>query len=101
MAHITRLHRVATAVALALAVCAAPAHALQGRDDSRDSRADKRNERSITRDDAAERARRATGGRVLSIQEGSRNDNGYRVKILTPDGQVRYYDVERNGRSRR
>lgn len=101
MAQRTDFHRIAAAVALALAVCAAPAHALQGRDDSRDSRADKRSERGITRDDAAERARRATGGRVLSIQEGARGDDGYRVKILTPDGQVRYYDVERNGRSRR
>ncbi len=56
------------------------------------------------RDEAAERARRETGGRVLSIEERSRRDDreGYRVRILTPEGEVRYYDVgPGNGRGRR
>lgn len=56
------------------------------------------------RDEAAERARRETGGRVLSIEEHSRRDDreGYRVRILTPEGEVRYYDVgPGNGRGRR
>lgn len=47
------------------------------------------------RGQAAERARREGGGRVLSIQErgGGGDDGGYRAKILTPDGVVRYLDV--------
>lgn len=55
------------------------------------------------RDEAAERARRDTGGRVLSIKERPRDDRqGYRVKILTPEGEVRYYDVDPgNGRGKR
>jgi hypothetical protein len=36
---------------------------------------------------AAEMARRQTGGRVLSVDAGQ---NGYRVKVLTPSGEVRY-----------
>ncbi|HSO07672.1 MAG TPA: PepSY domain-containing protein [Pelomicrobium sp.] len=55
------------------------------------------------RDEAAEKARRDTGGRVLSIKERPRDDReGYRVKILTPEGEVRYYDVDpNNGRGKR
>lgn len=45
-------------------------------------------------DAAAERARRQTGGRVLSVHADSREGRpGYRVKVLTPDGQVRYVFV--------
>lgn len=74
----------------------APEHLL--RVDKRDKEA-----RRSSRDEAAERARRDTGGRVLSIQEKPREDRkGYRVKILTPEGEVRYYDVDpNNGRGRR
>lgn len=68
-------------------------------------RVDKRDRGSRSpRDEAAERARRETGGRVLSIEERSRRDDreGYRVRILTPEGEVRYYDVgPGNGRGRR
>ena len=56
------------------------------------------------RDEAAERARRETGGRVLSVEERPARDDreGYRVKILTPEGEVRYYDVgPGHGRGRR
>jgi hypothetical protein len=35
---------------------------------------------------AAEQARRQTGGRVLSVQE---RDGGYEVKVLTASGEVR------------
>lgn len=46
-------------------------------------------------DDAADRARRETGGRVLSVpQPAPQGDGGYRVKILTPDGEVRYHYVD-------
>jgi uncharacterized membrane protein YkoI len=68
-------------------------------------RVDKRDQdtRRSPRDEAAERARRDTGARVLSIQEKPRDDRkGYRVKILTPEGEVRWYDVDpNNGRGRR
>jgi hypothetical protein len=35
-------------------------------------------------------ARRQTGGRVLAVTAG---DGGYRVKVLTPQGEVRYVFV--------
>ena len=35
---------------------------------------------------AADQARRQTGGRVLSVQE---KGGGYEVKVLTPSGEVR------------
>ncbi len=45
-------------------------------------------------DRAARAAREATGGRVLGVQQGGNPDdqngqNGYRVRILQPDGRVR------------
>ncbi len=43
--------------------------------------------------DAAEIARKRTGGRVLAVKPTSK---GYRVKVLTPAGEVRYVKV--NGR---
>jgi hypothetical protein len=47
-----------------------------------------------SRGQAVERARREGGGRVLSIQERpGGGGNGYRAKILTPDGVVRYLDL--------
>lgn len=46
-------------------------------------------------DAAAERARRDTGGRVLSVRPPPQQENGdYRVKILTPQGEVRYLNVD-------
>jgi hypothetical protein len=39
---------------------------------------------------AADMARRQSGGRVLSVDGGQ---NGYRVKVLTPSGEVRYLSV--------
>jgi hypothetical protein len=35
-------------------------------------------------------ARRQTGGRVLAV---TASDGGYRVKVLTPKGEVRYVFV--------
>ena len=46
-------------------------------------------------DRAANAARNATGGRVLGVQSGDQDgQNGYRVRILQPDGRVRslHYD---------
>lgn len=40
-------------------------------------------------DDAANAARKATGGRVLDVQGADRDGRpGYRVRILQPDGRV-------------
>ncbi|HSD62116.1 MAG TPA: hypothetical protein VLC55_14790 [Burkholderiales bacterium] len=44
---------------------------------------------------AAEIARRQTGGRVLSIKE---SRDGYQVKVLTQGGDVRYVFVPASGR---
>lgn len=44
---------------------------------------------------AAEIARRQTGGRVLSVKESS---DGYQVKVLTQAGEVRYVFVPASGR---
>ncbi len=42
--------------------------------------------RGITAAQAGEQARRQTGGRVLAV---TASDGGYRVKVLTPKGEVR------------
>lgn len=45
--------------------------------------------------EAAEKAQQSTGGRVLNIQGQNRPDkDGYKVRVLTPDGRVRTVDVE-------
>jgi hypothetical protein len=44
---------------------------------------------------AAEIARGRTGGRVLAVKPGG---DGYQVKVLTPNGEVRYVPVRRGGR---
>lgn len=49
----------------------------------------------FTPQDAAEAARRETGGRVLDVKPGN---GGYRVKVLTPKGEVRYVPVDRGRR---
>jgi nitrous oxide reductase accessory protein NosL len=45
-----------------------------------------RNAKGLSADQAAERVRKQTGGRVLRIDDAG---NGYRVKVLTPAGEVR------------
>jgi len=46
-------------------------------------------------EDAAEKAQQSTGGRVLNVQDQDRPDkSGYKVRVLTPDGRVRTFDVE-------
>lgn len=42
--------------------------------------------RGVTAAQASEMARRQTGGRVLAVTP---SDGGYRVKVLTPKGEVR------------
>ncbi len=70
----------ATALVLALATLAAPVPAVQGQllaGGGGDA---------TSAAQAAEQARRQTGGRVLSVQE---RDGGWEVKVLTPSGEVR------------
>jgi hypothetical protein len=43
---------------------------------------------------AAEQARRQTGGRVLSVQE---RGGGWEVKVLTPSGEVRSVFIPAGG----
>ena len=48
-------------------------------------------------DRAANAAREATGGRVLGVQGGNQDgQNGYRVRILQPDGRVRSLHFDPN-----
>ncbi|TVQ87611.1 MAG: hypothetical protein EA400_11150 [Chromatiaceae bacterium] len=44
----------------------------------------------MTADQAAEQVRQQTGGRVLRVD---RTGSGYRVKVLTPAGEVREIEV--------
>ena len=44
---------------------------------------------------AADQARRQTGGRVLSVREKA---GGYEVKVLTPSGEVRSVFIPASGR---
>lgn len=43
--------------------------------------------------EASEIARKQTGGSVLAVKTA---DGGFQVKVLTPDGQVRYVFVPRD-----
>jgi uncharacterized membrane protein YkoI len=48
-------------------------------------------ERAISMGDAISRVRRQTGGRVLDAQD---KGSHYRVKVLTPQGEVRVFRVD-------
>jgi len=50
---------------------------------------------SLSKEQAARVARDRTGGRVLSVRPTA---GGFRVKVLTPDGEVRYVPVGAGGR---
>lgn len=62
----------------------------QGRGRDGDDRGKGRGREGITAGEAAERVRKDTGGRVLSVEDGG---NGYRVRVLTPKGEVRVVPV--------
>ncbi|MEY6431813.1 hypothetical protein ABC977_05245 [Thioalkalicoccus limnaeus] len=53
------------------------------------------NRGGLTERQAAEAAQRQTGGQVLSVKPAS---NGYRVRVLTRDGEVREIVVPDSGR---
>lgn len=44
----------------------------------------------VSEEKAAQLARQRTGGRVLSVKP---TKDGYRVKVLTPRGEVRYVPI--------
>ena len=48
-------------------------------------------ERAISMSEAVGRVRQQTGGRVLDAQD---RGNHYRIKVLTPDGEVRIFRVD-------
>lgn len=50
---------------------------------------------SLSPAEAGEIAQRQTGGRVLAVKP---TDGGYQVKVLTPDGAVRYVFVPAKAR---
>lgn len=88
-----RYRILALAVLVALAPIGAAWGDRGGRDsDSRGRGGDRRSSegRQSSESRASERARKETGGRVLGVSP--RND-GYRVKILTPKGEVRSIQV--------
>ena len=52
-------------------------------------------------DQAVDQVRRNTGGRVLSAETDRRGGHSvHRIKVLTPDGQVRYIQIDATGRGR-
>lgn len=49
----------------------------------------------VSRDDAAATAQRASGGRVLSVDKADREGRAvWRVKVLTPQGEVKVILVD-------
>lgn len=77
----------ATLIALSLAQPGWGANGPKGKDKERGG--------GMSSSQAAEAAQRQTGGRVLSVKESS---GGYRVKVLTPSGEVRDVFVPGGGR---
>lgn len=57
---------------------------------------------ALDRDQAAARVQQSTGGRVLAVEAAERNGQPvYRVRVLTPSGEVRVVIVEAGARGRR
>ena len=50
----------------------------------------------VSRDQAAAAAQRMTGGRVLSVEQAG---SSWRVKVVTPSGEVRVIIVDASGRA--
>ena len=91
-----KLARLVTVLVL-LAVCAQPALADRDKGGKRGGgkggkTPSNEQSRGISSARAAEIARKKTGGRVLAVKPSSK---GYRVKVLTPSGEVRYVKVPR------
>ncbi|HLE93746.1 MAG TPA: PepSY domain-containing protein [Sulfuricaulis sp.] len=100
-----RLFLACLVAGLVVSMAMDPAAARRGgrsdRDDDNDYRRRDRNEHRESRrdeedslDEAVARVRRETGGRVLSAEKrGRRGDTTYRIKVLLPNGSVRFFDV--------
>jgi uncharacterized membrane protein YkoI len=55
----------------------------------------------MSRDDAAAAAQRATGGRVLSVDKADSGGRpAWRVKVVTPQGEVRVIMIDAGGGGR-
>ncbi|MBK1701402.1 PepSY domain-containing protein [Thiococcus pfennigii] len=72
---------------LALSAIGDPALA---RRDGGDGRPERRQDAGFSAGEAADAARRKTGGRVLSVKP---DRDGYQVRMLTPEGEVRHVFV--------
>ncbi len=83
------LRRVACCLALLL-LCAAGSVDTLADNGKRGSGQGQGNARGLSADQAAERVRKQTGGRVLRVDQ---TGDGYRVKVLTPAGEVREITV--------
>lgn len=56
---------------------------------------------ALDRDQAAAQVQRSTGGRVLAVEQAERDGRPvFRVRVLTPSGEVRVVVVEGEGRGR-
>lgn len=74
-----------------LAICTQPALADRDKGGKRGGgKPSSKQSQGISSAQAAEIARKKTGGRVLTVKPASK---GYRVKVLTPSGEVRYVKV--------
>lgn len=79
-------------LALALSALMLPALSTQARQRAPDGFAVQRvAENRISLDQAIAKVQRATGGRVLDARDVG---GGYRIKVLTPDGEVRVVYVD-------
>jgi len=53
---------------------------------------------ALDRDQAAAQVQKSTGGRVLAVERGERDGRPvFRVRVLTPSGEVRVVVVESGG----
>ncbi len=82
---------------LLLVVLMAPAVQARGRGGEDGFRPHRHPPRVRSLDDAVGLIRHRTHGRILSAEPFSDDDErGYRVKVLTPDGRVRVFRLERD-----
>lgn len=85
-----KLLRLVAVVSL-LAICTQSALADRDKEGKRSrGKPNSKQAQGISSAQAAEIARNQTGGRVLAVKPASK---GYRVKVLTPGGEVRYVKV--------
>ena len=74
---------------IALCLMVHPAAAIAG--GKKGGKDEREKAKSFTPEQAAKSARRQSGGRVLNVKP---DKEGYRVKVLTPKGEVLYVPVD-------